>query len=387
MNAEKPKKDDSQTNQKTQTIIRIIITLAFLAILIFITITLISGRGLNFDWITNLFSSNEPIEPVEELFFNIGRNRAFADIENAVAAVGSLGIQVINYGGVETLRESLPMSTPVINSQGNYAIAFDIGGTEARVFNSNGIVASVSTNGPIVSASINRNRWFTIDSQEGEGFRGTTSVYNNDGNLVYRVSLSSGYILSSALSFDNSRLAILNLTDFGSRVTFYNDLSKEYDDGFFDFPNGLIFDIRFLENGDLLAVSTQSLILIDPYDAWGWEIFSFSGMRLGGYAIGEDYIALHLLDFGIGHRGKLIIIDLFGNLFGEIATERELISMSLGRDSLSVMFSDGPVLLDRSLNVIPTVYDITSASGVSQILTLSNDTTLVAGDRFALVLK
>ena len=378
--------DEERSSKKSFTIIRIVITLVFLAILAFIAFTFISGRGFNFDWFTNLLFPNEHREVADELFFNVGRGRVFADLETSVAAAGSLGVQVLTYGGTEIFRESFTMNSPAISYINGHAIVFDIGGKEVRVINDRGIIASITKNGQIVSASINQNGWFTVDSQEGEGYRGTTSVYDNEGRLVYRVNLSSGYILSSAISHDNNNLAVLNLTDYESKITFYNGLDKDYDDGSFKLSTGLILDIRFLESGDLLAVTTDALIFIDPLVGSGWEVFSIDSMRLGGYIIGSDFIVLHLLDFGIGHRGKLILIDHFGNLYGEILTDRELISMSLLKDSLAVMFSDGLILLDRSLNPLPLSYDSLSASGVSQILALEGGATLVAGDRFAIII-
>ena len=379
--------DEERSSKKRHGLIRILISLAFLGILTFISFTLISGRGFNFDRLTGFIFPAEQREAADELFFNIGRSRVFADLNGAIAAAGSLGVQVLDYAGSETLRESVPMNSPTIRFQNERAIAFDIGGTEARVFNRNEIIASITKNGSIVSASINHDGWFTVDLQPGGGYKGNTYVYNNDGRGVYRVFMSTGYILSSVLSYDSNSLAILNLTDYGSRVTFYHGFDKEEDDGHFELPGVLIIEIMFLESGDLLAVTTESLMLIDPHSLSGWEVYSFSGLRIGGYAVSNDYIALNLLDFGIGHRGKLIVIDLFGNLFGEVITTRELISMSFVSGYLTVMLSDGLIRLDRSLTPLPSYQNSPSAAGVSKILALDDGATLVAGDRFAIIVR
>lgn len=379
--------DEQRPSRNKFRIIRIIITLAFLALLTYIAFVFISGRGLNFDWFTDIIFPPEQVQPVDELHFNIGRGRVFADLNGAIAAAGSLGIQVLDYGGNELLRDSFAMNTPGISSQNEHAIAFDIGGTEARVFNTSDVIASITKEGPIVSASINENGWFTISAQEGERFRGRATVYNSSGSRVYRVSLSTGYILSSVLSSDNETLAILNLTDYGSRITFYHGLNEEEPDGTFELPDVLIIDIQFLASGDLLAVTTESFILIDPHEISGWEMYTFSGMRLGGYSINDDFIALHLLDFGIGHRGKLILIDHFGNLYGELITDRELISMSLLDDNLYVMLGDGLVILDRNFRVRSLPDESPSAAGVSRIIALNNEMALIAGDRFAIIVR
>ena len=379
--------DEERSSKKKHGLIRILISLAFLVSLSFISVALISGRGFNFGWLTNFFQTDTYYEITDELFFNVGRGKVFADLETSIAAAGSLGVQVLSYDGSENFRVPMTMSSPAIASQNRHAIAFDIGGTDALVFNDSGVVASIIADGPIVSGSINQNGWFTVDAQPGGGYRGNTVVYDNRGRPVYRVHMSTGYILSSVLSPDNSILAILNLTEYGNRITFYHGLDRPYDDGSFELSSGLILDIHFLSNNDLLAITTDSLILIDPQGASGWEIYRFSDMRIGGYEIGSNYIVLYLLDFGIGHRGKIIIIDHFGNLFGEIITDREVISMSLSEEHLSVMLSDGLILLDKSLNPLPLSADNPSAAGVSQIIALRDKITLVAGERFAIIVR
>ena len=376
---------EDQPKKKKRGLLRNAFSIAFFSLLAYIVISLISGNGLGFDWLPGLFSTGESVELSDEFHFNIGRSRVFADLDNALAASGSLGIQVLDYAGSETLRDSFQMNAPAISSDNGRAIAFDIGGTAARVFDANEIIASITTGGPIISASINRSGWFTISAQEGGGYRGIVSVYNSSGSMVYRVSLSSGYVLSAQLSPDNRSLAVLNLTDGGSRITFYHGLDKDYADAAFDLPGGLIVDAQYLSNGDMLAVTADSLITIDAGRGSGAEIFGFSGMRLGGYAISGDFIALHLLDFGIGHRGRLLTLDSFGNLFGEVMIERELISMSLRDGHISAMFSDGLFIYDRSLKEIPLSDESPSAAGVSRVLILNGGATLVAGDRFAVV--
>jgi hypothetical protein len=396
-----PPKDKPRKNKRKY--ISVTFSLAILVLIAYIVISFISGQGFGFGCITDMFTSTDPVEIGDEFFFNIGRRSVFADLDNAVAAVGTQGIQVHSYDGTEAHRTTLSMQNPAISAQNGRAIAFDIGGVEARIFNSYEMLSSISTSvpivhrtdsgeavsasGPIVSAYINQNGWFTITTQGSEGYRGLTDVYNSDGNLIFGVRISSGYILSAILSPDNKSLAVLNLTEDGSRITFYHGLNSGTPDGVYEIHNKLIIEIEYLSDGNLLAVTTDGIISINPISMTGWEFFSFSGSRLGGYEISDNFIALHLLDFGIGHRGRLLIIDLFGNLFGEIITERELVSMSFLSNFLTVMLSDGLSFYDRGLTPIPLLTQSPSAVGVSRVLALDDGIALVAGDRFAIVVR
>jgi len=268
---------------------------------------------------------------------------------------------------------------------GGRAIVFDIGGTSVRVFNDTQITASLETGAAIVAASVNRNGWFSVCTQEGGAYRSIAAVYDNRGRVVYRVSLASGYILSAALASDNRSLAVLNLTDDGSRITFY-DLNRESAGNEFYFPERLILDMRYLPGGEVLAVSSDSLILVDK-DGSGSELYDFSGRRLSGYTLDGGFITLHLLDYGIGYHGTLVTLDIKDGLLSELSTDREIVSLSTGGDFLAVLRFDGLTFYDAKLNEIPPVQDSLPTTGATRVIAFGKDAALAAGDHSAVVIS
>jgi len=361
-------------------------SLVSLAILTFIAVSLITGRGPDLSWFADLFSPRAHVEPVQEFHFDVGNDRMFADLDSALAAAGTVGIQVFDIGGSETLRDSFRMSVPAISSSNGRAIAYDIGGTAVRVFGGTQLFASVEAAGTVVSASINRNGWFCVNTQESGSQRGVATVYNDSAGAVYRVNLASGYILSSVLSSDNKSLAVLNLTDSGSRITLYNGLNKPDPDSAFELTGGLILDMRYLSGGDLLVVSTDSLIMIDR-NGTSRTLFEYFDKRLGGYALDENVVFLHLLDFGVGYSGRLVTLDKAGNTLGEIVTDRELLSMSFGGGYLAVLQNDGVMFYNANLEDFPSSGEQIATAGASQVLALGNGSALVAGDHSAVVIN
>ena len=356
-----------------------------LAVLTYIAIALISGNGLNMSWFTGMFSKREPVEYLNEYHFDVGRDRVFASLGDSLAAAGTLGIQVLSAGGAEALRVPIRMSAPAISAQGSQAIAFDIGGTAVRVFDDTGVVASVDSNDAIIAASINKNGWFCVCVQEGGGYKGAVTVYNNKGSEVYRARLVSGYVLSAVLSPDNKSLAVLNLTDDGSRITFYS-LNSETPDRMFDLPGGLIIDIRYVSGNDLLVVSTDSLISLDKNSAYK-ELYNYSGGLLNKYSVDGGFIALHLLDYGVGYSGRLLTLDEAGKLLGELNSNREIISMSACGEFLAVLQSDGLFFYDPRLESFPASNGPGSTAGATHILALGGGAVLAAGDNSAVVIR
>jgi len=203
---------------------------------------------------------------------------------------------------------------------------------------------------------------------------------------VYRVNLGSGYALSAQLSDNNKNLVILSLTDSGSRVTFYHGIDTEEEPGhMYDLSDELIIDIFYLQNGDVLAISTSSLTLIGSNEG-ATELYSFPENRLGGYAFNGDLLFLHLYDFGIGNRGRLIAIQSDGTILNELNTDWEILSMSAVQKSLIILKSDGLSFYNEELEMFQVSADSLSAAGASRVLAVSDGVALATSDNSAVVL-
>lgn len=385
-NREEPEREPEKgrkrkPNKRRRKLLGMALSAFSIIILSYIAITLITGQESVFTHIADLFRPKMPVVLADDLFFDVGRHKVYANLGGSIAAAGTLGAQVLDRGGAETLRDPLRLSAPAIDAAGAWAIAFDIGGTAVRTFTESRVSASVGANGEIVSASINGNGWFAVCTQEGASYRSIVTAYDNGGGGVYRVSLATGYALRAALSPDNGRLAILSLTDNGSRLAVYG-LDSEEPEFENNYPGDLILDIRYLPGGEILAVSTRSLIVIQT-DGSASELFGFDGGRLGGYTLSDSVIALHLLDYGIGYSGRIITLDPGGKLLGGILTDKAVLSMSANGGYLAVLKSDGPAFYDPGMNEYMPTRDLAAAAGATQVLSLGEGAFLVAGDHLA----
>jgi len=334
-----------------------------------------------------LFSSRTPVITVNEFNFDVGRDRVFAHANGSIAAVGSLGIQVLSPDGRETLRDSFRTSRPAIIEAGGVFLAFDIGGSAIRVFNASQILSSIETEGSIVSASINNSSWFCVVTQEQTGFKSEVMVYNSIGLMVYRVSLWSGYVLTAHLSPDNKSLAILNLTDTGSRITFYHGIDSDKNpDYLYELADGLIIDMKYLSNTEILAISTDSLFLVDR-SGNSKTVYTYPDKRLGGYILNDSFGALHLYDYNIGFSGQLVTVSFDGTILGEVVLEREIISMSSANNSLIIFRSDGLTFFDEKLEEFPVYGEHLSASAATRVLAISDDLALATSDHSAIIVE
>ncbi|MCL2408492.1 MAG: DUF5711 family protein [Oscillospiraceae bacterium] len=376
-----------EKKKKKRRVIGVVLALVYLSITAYIIISIVSGaESWGFARFANMFSQRPVYLRAGEINFNVGRNRVFADLGGSLAAAGTLGIQVLDADGNEALRESFRMESPAISAQDGRAIVYDIGGTEIRVFNGTEIVSAIEANGRIVSATINPNGWIAVATQVSGGYRGVVTVHNDRGRDVFRVFLvEEGYVLTAALSPDNGTLSVLTLRETGSMISRW-EVGRAADgaQSYTSLPDELIIDISHLPNGNLLAVSTGSLIVINRNGS-AREIFDFSGRRLGRYAMDSGVIILHLLDYGVGNSGRIITLRENGSVIAELEANREILSMSAAGGYLAVLWSDGLMFYDSRLNELPVPEESFSIAGANRVIAV-NGAALVAGDYAAVVL-
>ena len=366
-------------------LIRFVCSLLSIVVLTYIAVTLISGRSLELFSIFGNNSDRRQVEMADEYYFDVGRNRVFADLGGSPVAAGTLGVQVLDAGGDEVFRDSFRMSYPAISALGGRAVVFDISGTSLRVLSKTEIIVSLETGGPIVSASINQNGWIAVCTQETVGSKGLVTVYNNEGRAEYKVNFARGYVLSAQLSPDNRSIVILNLTDDGSRFSFYN-LSSEEVERVFDLPGVLILDMRYLASGEVRAISKDALMIVGNNNASA-EIYRFDGRFLGGYSLDGGFLVLHLLDYNVGHSGCLVTIGEDGSLLGEMETDKEIVSMSVGGGYLAILHNDGIVFYSADLEELPMVEESAFAAGTAKVLAIGEGAALAAGDHSAMVFR
>ena len=116
--------------------------LIFIVTLLYIAYALISEGELSLPQ-RGLFKLLSSDENVREYHFDVGRSKVLADLDGAVAAAGSLGVQVLDLSGNERLRDPFRMYFPAIKTSGGKAIAYDVGGTVVRVFDHMRVIASM----------------------------------------------------------------------------------------------------------------------------------------------------------------------------------------------------------------------------------------------------
>lgn len=325
------------------------VSVLILAVVSIIAAILITNNGkLTADGLMRLFSGTGKKNEAAEFSFNAGFKSVFAEIDGGLAVCSGSGVQVYDIGADRMFTETFNMANPAVCYNGKISAVYDLGGKLLKVFDLYGVIKSISTEQKIISASLNQNGWLVMCTQETGAFKGRVTVYDGDLDAAFYWNSAKGYVLSAALASDNKSLAVLTLTDEGSRIVFFSMDSTD-EKGSCTLPGELVLEIRYLSDGRILALCRDALRIVKQ-DGSADIICDYSEKHLAGYSLdGDGFILLALKNYMVGDQGIIMTVDLKGKTLGLAETGRKILSVSAKGDTLAILYSDRLVIYDRYL--------------------------------------
>jgi hypothetical protein len=344
---------------------RIITSVLGLLVLACFAVVLIVGKEISAAGLRRTLDSMKKRENATEFSFEAGLDDIYANTDGFIVAAGKTGFQSFDVYGAETARLALRLGTPCIAAAGNLAAVYDIGGTALRILDSTGVVASPTVESPIISCDIGAGGSVALSTEEGNGYRGCVTVFSGKSfREAYKWYSAEGYILASALSDDDKRLAVLTLRESGSRIVFL-DLDSTEIKAEYILDGAVALDIRFLPSGKLLVLTRSGLLSVDKNGA-GETIYDFTGKYLRGYSLdGTGFTALYLRSYAVGGGGSVVTVDYAGAVLGETSFESGAVGVSCGGESVAILREGSILVCDKKLAVTKTISD--GATGLSEV--------------------
>lgn len=367
--------------KKKRRILKSVLSVILLAIISVAAAVMITNNGrLSLDGFKRLFNIYGSFSKTAEFTFDSGSQNVYSDLNGGFAVASTVGIQVYDKSCNLSFSDIFEMSRPALCAGGDIAAVYDLGGLSLKMFNLDGVTKSISTNGKIISASLNKNGWLAVCTQESGGYKSQVTVYDKKGAEHYKWYSASGYILSAAISPDNGSLAVLTLNNEGSRIVFFT-LDSTYEKAACTLKGELVLEIKYFGGGNVLAVSKNGLSVVKP-DGSVQTIKDYHEKYLDGYSIeSEDFTALVLHDYMVGDQGSIMTIDHNGAVLGTLETGRRVLSISARGNYLAVLYSDGFVIYNRKLKecthidgTAGAIRTIMRADGTSLLITAHSAT-------------
>ena len=322
---------------------------AVLILLVAVTAVLLFLNRENLSFFANLTGNYpEDLPGGEPFIYESGSNQVFALMGDNLAISSSTGLQILNAQGKTLSREIFSMTRPAVSVSPRLGAFFDVGGRALRVWNGREHVI-MDTDSPIITVTFNSSGYMALTAQE-PGYRGKVTVFNNRLTPIYEWFSGSGYALDAVVSPDRRSLAVLCVESTGSVIRFFR-LDSEIEHASVLIPDELVFRIRFMSDGNLVALSQTALHFYNP-NGIHLSSYHFGGSFLVNFVLGEEFSVIALSRYISGSRPILKSFASDGRALSSLTLDEKAITLSVHNQRLLVLTSSRVTLLSRELTVL-----------------------------------
>lgn len=276
------------------------------------------GADLKDFSLKKMFSSGVDAGDAEKVFrvtntipYESKENTAFSVYRDYIAKAGIDGIELLDKKGTVIWRDAVPMSRPVLKSNGTDLLAADVNGMDFIVINGKGEKWKGKSEGNIINADISTDGHVTILSK-AKRYGGVAIVYDAIGFELFKTFISDNSPIAARISPSSGLLAVSCINTAGSRVQTHlkiYDMNGKPLAGKDIEPVGSIYPVISYAGDDLLYLAgDNSLTLLDASGEQKWTkvydtVFSASmaGSRNIAAAV-EDNKSIGLKIFGTNGR-------------------------------------------------------------------------------------
>lgn len=286
--------------------------------------------------------------------YDASAENRFALLEDCLVVLSETKLRLLNAGGGELWAKGVRMDAPVLESGGDYVVAYDVGGTELYVLDTLGELFSMETSEeePIISARLNENGWLAVTTEK-KGYKCGVQVYNDKMERVFDFNSAQRFLSDAYVTDDNKSLAAVTLGQensvFVSNVLLY-DLKKTESHADYSIQDGLL--LQFGQLGERLAAVTDSGLSFADANGQNQSAYSYADAYLRDYDLGgEDFAVLLLNRYRSGSVGKLVTLNADGTEIASVDINTEVLSVSASGRYLAVLYADRLVVYNRDLQV------------------------------------
>lgn len=290
-------------------------------------------------WMT--YRNLETDEVGEAIPFNHagGDKLSVAYMKNGILLSSATGTHFYSYTGGQYDEEVLAMENPVLVSSGQVGVVYDAGGQSLFLFRDGQQAIRLQTEGSILSARANNSGWLAVTAQQS-GYKGAVTVYDNRGERIIQISLSSSFVVDAAISPDSKTVAVVTMDQvagkFQSNVLFY-PVNRKEPSASCSLEGATVLDMEY-ESNCLWLLGEDRLMTLKP-----------ESDKLSTYPFGHNYLK------GCDFDGNGYAFLLFGRYRGGSADQAVVIDRSCE--------------LTASMELGSPVLDFSSAGGYCAILT------------------
>ncbi|MBQ1203509.1 MAG: hypothetical protein II363_02285 [Clostridia bacterium] len=217
--------------------------------------------------------------------------------------------------GGEVVRYACTYPSGLLSTAGQYVLLAEQDGRRFRLNTRSGVVFEGTAEYPIITAAVNAKGQMALLTQGPQGYTVQVIVYDRRGKVLYTRSRNQQAV-DVALSADGSQVGLLSVqaTD-GTLYSIVDVFSLSSTDTkpvcSHTVNNMLLYRLEYLGDTWLTAIGESGAVMLDTKDGLS-TVYSTGGMRLLGYAIGDNTLALALRPYGDTGDGQVQVVNKKG---------------------------------------------------------------------------
>lgn len=300
----------------------------------------------------DLLSSGSVVEVFDKIFNkekNVGENaimfdvytdNVFAKTDGSLIVASGAGISMFSDSGTRLSSSASVIKKPRIAYGTKKALVWDSGSGSMTLSCADGMT-DITASGAIIGVHMNNSDWFAVSAEES-GYKASATVYNSDGQGVYKWYSGDGYLMDSAVSPNCQRMAAITLTDSGARLITFS-LDSETIKGEYIEPDAVFLETEFLSDNRICVLSENSVEIFNN-SADSIAVYDFSDEYLRDYVLASDGYAILLLStYPTGSSARLVVLDAAGKETASLDIGKDVLSISAGGGNIAVAYADDSV--------------------------------------------
>lgn len=340
------KKKRRRMGPKLRGILAVLVTLILIAVavLAFLQRDRLSQEGLRetFGRSGDATIQNEPFT------YEVGTGQVFSTAGNGFAVASSSALEYLDRDGKALFKQLVSYDRPAVFGSSAGVLFCDLGTEKLVWLDAEGQRRELSPGGEIQTARMNAHGYVALTTSAA-GYKSLVTVYDPEAKAVYQWWSGAGYVLSAAVSPDNRLLAVLCAESGGGKLHVFR-LDSETEVSALSYPEELPFDLAFLGNDSLCAVSEEALTFSDSVGKIK-ERFVFGDYYLMDYEWGESFAAVYVSAYRSGGGGYLESFNAGGELLAVKEQTRDVLGLSASGRQLLALTGGGWTLYSQELNV------------------------------------
>lgn len=310
------------------------------------------------DTLRRRLSYNKATQEAELFRFDSDRSARYELLGKNLLIVSSTRAALLSEQGEELWSRAVSFANPAIETGGQTAAVYDVGGTGLYILDARGLLRDMSgeSGNGLLSVSLNASDYLALTTLKS-GCRASVAAYAPSGEIVFEFNSSERYISDAYVIDDNRHLAAVTLGEadgvFASTLTFYT-FDSEKPVNSVTLSGSMVLSLRAV-GGTTAALEDDRLTLLRADGSLaGSYRFEYPYLRAQSMS-GADFAVLLLSRYRSGSALRLVSVDAEGEVLGSVDVQREILDVSAARRYIAVLYSDGLTVYTPELTEYATL--------------------------------